>query len=64
MKAQSSMGTEEFSGNEQVKSVEKAIRLLGIFDVDHKHLTYSEICFLSKMPVGSVYRFFVDASSM
>ncbi len=43
------MGTEEFSGNEQVKSVEKAIRLLGIFDVDHKHLTYSEICFLSTL---------------
>jgi IclR family acetate operon transcriptional repressor len=48
---------EESAGNGQIKSIEKAIKLLGIFDTDHKHLTYSEICLLSKMPVGSVYRF-------
>jgi IclR family acetate operon transcriptional repressor len=57
METRTGMETEELAGNGQIKSVEKAIKLLGIFDANHKHLTYSEICLLSKMPVGSVYRF-------
>lgn len=53
----------ESHAKDGVKSVEKALKILGLFDVDHKRLTYSEICELSKFPVGSVYRFLLTLSS-
>lgn len=40
-----------------IQSVGRALRILGLFDVEHKKLTYSEICQLSKIPRGSVFRF-------
>lgn len=40
-----------------IQSVGRALRILGLFDAEHKRLTYSEICQLSKIPPGSVFRF-------
>lgn len=56
-------GLMESYAKDGVKSVEKALKILGLFDADHKHLTYSEICGLSKFPAGSVYRFLFTLNS-
>jgi len=41
----------------QVKSVEKALNILGAFSVEYPRLTFTEISDRLDIPVGSVYRF-------